>query len=210
MARIKKNNKDVFQSYVLTTAKYDFSVYEKRIMYRLVEMAQKDVVQPLRENLRKIEPSDCGVNITMPVSDILKDETDKNYEIAKKAFRSLSKKGLEYEDEETWFYTSVIEHPKIDKGTGIATFHVYDPVWKCILNFSKGYKKYELATAMRFKSVYSSAAILYWMAERCCFSLLLPLSMPNTSAQIVCISDMSLRLSFRLFPLWWSVQSATR
>lgn len=155
MARIKKNNKDVFQSYVLTTAKYDFSVYEKRIMYRLVEMAQKDVVQPLRENLRKIEPSDCGVNITMPVSDILKDETDKNYEIAKKAFRSLSKKGLEYEDEETWFYTSVIEHPKIDKGTGIATFHVYDPVWKCILNFSKGYKKYELATAMRFKSVYS-------------------------------------------------------
>lgn len=41
MARIKKNNKDVFQSYVLTTAKYDFSVYEKRIMYRLVEMAQK-------------------------------------------------------------------------------------------------------------------------------------------------------------------------
>jgi hypothetical protein len=121
MARIKKNNKDVFQSYVLTTAKYDFSVYEKRIMYRLVEMAQKDVVQPLRENLRKIEPSDCGVNITMPVSDILKDETDKNYEIAKKAFRSLSKKGLEYEDEETWFYTSVIEHPKIDKGIVTAT-----------------------------------------------------------------------------------------
>ena len=36
------------------------------------------------------------------------------------------------------------------------------------------------------------------------------LSMPKTSAQIVCISAMSLRLSFRLFPLSWSVQSATR
>ena len=54
MARIKKNNKDVFQSYVLTTAKYDFSVYEKRIMYRLVEMAQKDVVQPLRKTCAKL------------------------------------------------------------------------------------------------------------------------------------------------------------
>ena len=46
MARIKKNNKDVFQSYILTVAKYDFSTYEKRILYRLVEMAQKDVPQP--------------------------------------------------------------------------------------------------------------------------------------------------------------------
>ena len=77
MARIKKNNKDVFQSYILTVAKYDFSTYEKRILYRLVEMAQKDVPQPLRDNMRKVEPSNCGVNITMPVADILKDETQK-------------------------------------------------------------------------------------------------------------------------------------
>lgn len=36
MARTIINNKQVFQSYVLTTAKYDFSPYEKRIMYRLI------------------------------------------------------------------------------------------------------------------------------------------------------------------------------
>lgn len=155
MARIKKNNKDVFQSYILTVAKYDFSIYEKRILYRLIEMAQKDVPQPLREHLYKVEPSDCGVNVTMPVADILKDETDKNYKKAIAAFKGLAEKGIEYEDENTWLYTSVIEHPEIEKGTGIATFHVYDPVWKCILDFGKGFRKYELVTAMSFKSVYS-------------------------------------------------------
>ena len=155
MARIKKNNKDVFQSYVLTTAKYDFSVYEKRIMYRLVEMAQKDVPQPLRDNMRKVEPSNCGVNITMPVADILKDETDKNYTKAIAAFKGLVEKTIEYSDKETWLCTSIIEHPEIEKGSGIAKFHIYKPVWECILDFSKGYRKYELATAMSFKSVYS-------------------------------------------------------
>nr|WP_164881920.1 hypothetical protein [Ornithobacterium rhinotracheale] len=33
-------NKDLIQSYVITTAKYDFSSYEKRILYRIVEVLQ--------------------------------------------------------------------------------------------------------------------------------------------------------------------------
>ena len=28
---------NVLQSYILTTARYDFNVYEKRILYRIVE-----------------------------------------------------------------------------------------------------------------------------------------------------------------------------
>lgn len=31
------NNKDIIQSYIMTTAKYDFSADEKRILLRLVE-----------------------------------------------------------------------------------------------------------------------------------------------------------------------------
>lgn len=105
--------------------------------------------------MHKIEPSDCGVNITMPVASILRDEDDHNYAKAKAAFTSLSKKGAEYEDDKIWFYTAIIEHPKIEKGTGIATFHVYDPIWRAALDFTKGFKKYELITAMKFKSVYA-------------------------------------------------------
>ena len=34
------NNKDIIQSYIMTTAKYDFSADEKRILLRLVETWQ--------------------------------------------------------------------------------------------------------------------------------------------------------------------------
>ena len=156
MARTIKDNKDVIQSYVFTMAKYDFSVYEKRIIYRLVELAQCELRGlKMKDNLYKITPTQFGKEIQMPVSAILRDEKDNNYEIAKKAFKSLATKGVEYEDEKTWSFTNIITCPKIKKGEGIAKFYVYEDIWKCILNFTKGYKKYELATAMSFKSVYS-------------------------------------------------------
>lgn len=37
---VKITNKDVIQSYLMTVSKYNFSVYEKRILYRLVEAMQ--------------------------------------------------------------------------------------------------------------------------------------------------------------------------
>ncbi len=38
MAKI--TNKDVVQSYVFTTARYDFSIHEKRALYRIIEVIQ--------------------------------------------------------------------------------------------------------------------------------------------------------------------------
>jgi hypothetical protein len=156
MARTIINNKQVFQSYVLTTAKYDFSPYEKRIMYRLIVLAQKEIEGiKLKDSLRKITPTNFGREITMPVSDILKDEQDKNYAIAKAAFKSLSEKHIEYEDDEIWSYTPIITAPEIKKNSGFVKFYVFDNIWRCLLDFTKGFRKYELITAMKFKSVYA-------------------------------------------------------
>ena len=157
MARTIKGNELAIQSYIFTTAKYDFSAYEKRIMYRLVELAQDEIKGiMIRDNLHKIEPTLFGGReITMPVADILRDERDQNYTIAKKAFKSLAQKGVEYEDEKVWQYTSIISSPKINKVKGSVIFQVADDIWGCLLDFTKGYRKYELVTAMSFKSVYS-------------------------------------------------------
>ena len=156
MARAIKENMQVFQSYVLTAAKYDFTAYEKRIMYRLIEMAQKEIEGiKFKDNLRKITPVYLGVEVVMPVSDILRDEKDENYSIAKNAFKRLADKHIEYEDDEIWQYTPIITDPKITKRNGLVRFYVVHDIWKCILNFTKGYRKYEFVTAMRFKSVYS-------------------------------------------------------
>lgn len=151
------SNKNLIQSYIMTTAKYDFSVYEKRILYLLVEMAQCEVEgRKFPRDCCKIEHDLWGlVTVTIPIAPILSGESDKNYAKAKNALLSLTKKGFEYEDDKVWEYINIVAFPKIEKRASTVTFTVDPKIWNCCLDFSKGFRKYELVTAMQFKSVYS-------------------------------------------------------
>jgi len=149
-------NKDVIQSYILTTARYDFSVYEKRVMYRLVEMAQSDMEG---KKLNK----DYTINktlfddriITMPISAFLNGEKDKNYSRIKKALDDLESKVIYYEDDRIWEKLRIIQKPKVEKYQSTVKFEVQPKIWEAIFSFSKGFRKFELKTAMSFESVYS-------------------------------------------------------
>ena len=153
---MKISNKDVVQSYILTTAKYDFDVYEKRILYRLVEMAQKDLNGKKLDANYKIDKTLFDDRIvTMPISAFLKDESDKHYTRIKTALRKLRNKTFVYEDEKSWELIGIIEKPKIDKYSTSVEFEIQPMIWKAILSFAKGFRKYELKTAMQFDSVYA-------------------------------------------------------
>lgn len=149
-------NKDVIQSYVLSTAKYDFSVYEKRILYRLVEMVQFSMEGQKLDKYYSIQPNLFGdmTGVTMPLSAFLKDVNDQNYLEVKKALTSLRNKTLEFEDDHMWKLIGLIEIPKYVK-KGYVQFQIHPEIYEAILNFSKGFRKYELKTAMSFDSVYS-------------------------------------------------------
>lgn len=153
----KISNKDLVQSYIMTTAKYDFNVYEKRVIYRLVEMAQAQL-QGLKfpADCCKIEHKLKGcVDITMPIAGLLDGEDDKNHSRVKQALQSLQKKIFVYEDDRVWESISIIVWPVIEKYASTVSFKIHDRVWDCILDFSKGYRKYELKVAMSFKSQYA-------------------------------------------------------
>jgi len=153
----KISNKDILQSYILTTAKYNYSVYEKRILYRLVEIAQSEIEGlKFRDDCRKVEHDLFGlVSVTLPISSILANDNDKNYNKAKEALISLSQKYIIYEDSEIWEKINIVVLPKIEKRKSTFTFTIAPRIWDCILNFSKGYRKFELKTAMQFESVYA-------------------------------------------------------
>lgn len=153
MAIIK--NKDVIQSYIMSTAKYDYSVYEKRILYRLVEMAQTLLEGKTLNKGFSIEKTlfDDRV-ITMPITAFLVDEKDQNHARVKEALMRLRNKTFEYDDGTTWKLIGVIEKPRFDV-SGLAKFELQTEVFEAILNFSKGYRKYELKTAMTLTSEYS-------------------------------------------------------
>lgn len=147
----------ILQSYFLTTAKYDFNVHEKRILYYCVSEAQKCLAG---EKLNKYTSVKTIVRkpsqeITMPISAILIGEDDKNHMSVKKALYSLLDKKIAYEDKEIWTAFTLISEPTINKAGDTATFKVSPLFWECVLDFSRGFHPYELQAAMRFTSVYS-------------------------------------------------------
>lgn len=149
-------NKDVIQSYLLTSARYDFSVYEKRILYRLVESCQFALNGEKLNTGFVVDQNLFGDRIiTMPISSFLAGEEDTHYSRVKEALNKLNEKKIEYEDERIWKPIRLIEKPQINKYSDSVTFEVQPEIYEAILSFSKGYRKFELKTAMEFKSVYA-------------------------------------------------------
>lgn len=152
----KTDNKDVIQSYILTTAKYDFSVYEKRILYRLVELNQHLLEGKQLNKDYRIESNIYGdKTYTIPIAAFLKEGDASNHKEVKKALEALKRKELTYEDDEIWASLTIIAFPKIKKYNDTVTFSVDNMINNALMNFSKGFKKFELQTAMQFDSTYA-------------------------------------------------------
>lgn len=148
-------NKDVIQSYLITAARYDFNVHEKRILYRLVEMCQMQLEgQKLNKDFRMDKTLFGDYICEVPVSSFLAHEDDKNHEMVKDALRRLRNKTIEVEDEKEWKLIGLIEKPKFEK-RGIAKFEIQPEIFDAILKFSKGFRKFELKTAFEFESIYA-------------------------------------------------------
>ena len=160
MAKIQ--NKEVLQSYILTTAKYDFNVYEKRILYRIIEINQYLLEGKKLDNRYIIDKSSIDtIKYTMPISAFLnpkEDKEDKNHSRIKVAFENLQKKIISYDDKENkiWHSAGIIFNVKMDYDRADKiTFQQADFIYQAFMDFSKGFRKYELKIAMQFESVYS-------------------------------------------------------
>ena len=153
-------NKEVLQSYILTTAKYDFSVYEKRILYRIIELNQNLLEgKKLNDRYQVNNTLFKSKEYVMPISAFLTTEdskTDKNHSRIKKALKGLQQKIIEYEDDEAYRSAGIIFNVEINKTRADnVTFYVADFIYQTLMDFSKGYRKYELKVAMQFESIYA-------------------------------------------------------
>jgi hypothetical protein len=158
--KYKKNNNcktDIIQSFIITAAKYDFSLYEKRILFRTIECFQYLLEnKKLDKNFSVREDLHGDITITLPISSLLVNgKGDTNHIQIKKAFDSLLNKKIVFENNNVWTKFTLIVKPEIIKYYRVVTFRLHQEVYEALLDFSKGYRKYELETAMTFKSVYS-------------------------------------------------------
>ena len=164
MAKVRNN--EALQSYILTTAKYDFTIYEKRVLYKLVEIAQCQT-QGLSfpKDCKKIDHDLFDfITIEIPYSSLLSKEEQSeqdekkrntNHALVRAALRALQTKIVEYEDKKTWESLSIIANPKYKKYSDKVSFIIDPRIWDVILNFSKGFRAIELKYTLWFSSVYT-------------------------------------------------------
>lgn len=160
----KSTNKLQFQSYIFSTAKYSFSVYEKRILYRMIEFEQRMINQQALDKTVKIDTNLWGDKMyTVPMSLLLSsgedDETkegkSKNNKRFIDALTALQDKKVVYEDEEVYGRVGVISQFEFKKRDRFVTWKADNKIVEMIMDFSKGWRAYELKIAFNLQSAYA-------------------------------------------------------
>lgn len=152
-------SKEIVESYILSTARHNSGIYSGRLLVRLVELAQREIRGLDFKgggNIGKVETGEWGdAEFIIPVKDILSGDEDKNYSKAKAAVRNLMGCFLEYEDEQKYKATQILNEVDVDKIAGKMVIRVNRNIWRAMLDFSKGFRKYEIETALKLRGKYS-------------------------------------------------------
>jgi hypothetical protein len=148
--------KELIQSYILTTAKYDYKVFEKRIFYRIIEQFQYLIEgKELNRKYSLTRNDDNSYKIKIPYNSLLKSTDDKNHQQFKNALKSLESKSFEYEDDDIWELVRLIEKPKAYKRNEYVEFDINPRVVEVLINFAKGFRKLRLDIALSFETTYA-------------------------------------------------------
>lgn len=154
---------EIKQSNYITTARYNYSPMQKRILYRIVEKAWEFRLanaQWFKENGERMEVKK-HVELTMPITafmteEQIEDKGGKSYEYVIEAFKSLVlDKKISSVGKDEFSFGSILNYADRNKGEGTITFSVHKYVWQSALDFTRGFTKLDLKIAMQFKSAYT-------------------------------------------------------
>lgn len=156
---IQKMERELVQSYILTFARYNFDVYEKRIMYYVLKSKKiqdyvREQIQNLKENKKKT-PFQGMEECVIPISELVIHKGE--YERYKEAFKNLCNKGFEIEDKERgfWAYRSFLANPTIDMFDSYVSGYVHSDFIKVLAAIEHGYRQFDFNIAFNLKSAYS-------------------------------------------------------
>ncbi|MGL5980427.1 MAG: replication initiation protein [Phocaeicola sp.] len=155
-----EEGRDIRQSNYITTAQYEYTAQEKRILYRVVEKAFEFRMQnteyfAAHEGEYAVKEH---VSFTMPIASFMPRKTDlsgKDYDEVVDAFKSLVDKRISFRGKGEFSFGGILNSADRNKGEGTIYFVVHKFVWQSALDFSKGFTKLELAAVMQFKSTYT-------------------------------------------------------
>lgn len=154
-----EGNKDLIESYKLTTVRDRIGIYGQRLILRLVEYATAEgATQGLDfkggKDLRKVEITEdlFYKRITMPLEYITGDSDNRSKPRA--SIKALMQEIIEAEDEDgDWFAFPFLSFAQVKQGD--LTVEVRKELWQVFMDFRKGFRRFELEAALQLKSTYS-------------------------------------------------------
>lgn len=149
--RKMEENKQIMlaQDNVLTQSKQNFRVIEKRCLYKIIHEVRKQYIDTNRG--QKDLFGDMNLEIKPSELAQLGDETKDVYS----ALRSLRKKDIEIETEDTWVSTSWIIQAKHDKKRDMYSVKVSGDIMPYLVELAANFTTYDLTVAISLKSTYS-------------------------------------------------------
>ena len=148
----------VLQSCILTTARYDFNVYEKRILYKLVELSQPFIFANKNEDPsnEKICVKGDKIKVRMTYKELLTLNDLNNHKRIRTALESLQHKTLQYQDSTSgWKSVSIISDIKTTSRSSDLVFNVKKEFWDIMMDFREWGMSYDAEVASSFESVYT-------------------------------------------------------
>ena len=159
---------DLKQSWILSVAKTSLTLYEQRILVRIVEHGQ--VVLSglfLQEHLEHIPHTFKHEQVAFPVNEILTEGT-KHYEQVYAAAEQLSKRRVEFwnADKTRWAFSNIIFDVRC--GDGVLSFYVSNTFWDVLFDFTMGFSWYDLKIALTLPTAYAIKLYMILNGQKSC------------------------------------------
>lgn len=148
---------ELIQSFIYTVGRARLSLYEQRILLKVIEHAQIVLKGKLVKNmLFRVDHDLNNVKIDLPVRYILSDGS-KHYDDVRKAALSLMERTMQFYDVNTkgWYACPLIYNVSYVQGSGLLSFYVSKMLFDVALDFSKGFCKIDLEQALSLQSPFA-------------------------------------------------------
>lgn len=166
--------KSVIESYIMANSRQNLSIYSERLLLKLVEIAQSQVFgldfKSGSGNVR-VDPNSLGTIVELNITDLMGDNESANYTYAKKAVQELMKVHHEHETpvfkndrpvltkdgRQVYRFEAhqLLNDVFVNARPGTIIVEVNRHTWAALLDFSKGFRRYDLLLAMKLSRTYS-------------------------------------------------------
>ena len=168
-------SKEVIESYIFSTSRRNLSIYSERLLMRIIEIAQRQVAGVNFRDGVDIGQVDIGplgdARLEIPIKSLL-GPGNTNYTQAKNAIMELMQSpyfverpklkggvpvvGEDGVPEFEFIGHQILNDCAVNLKPGVAIVNVNENTWRAVLDFSKGFRKFDLNAALDLSKSCSS------------------------------------------------------